>query len=148
MANSHKSFLFICFWMVKWFSMPHVQQGRSVWGGGGETRCHWPLHSNWQYFTLSAQGKFEWVIFQCYLSWMYDRFCTLDKEKSNNNGNPEKKSLILISFSVYQKPFSIKCEKISLKSIRILAALFPQNMLTMKYSKCTYVSKCEMLFIF
>lgn len=116
--------------------------------GGGETRCHWPLHSNWQYFTLSAQGKFEWVIFQCYLSWMYDRFCTLDKEKSNNNGNPEKKSLILISFSVYQKPFSIKCEKISLKSIRILAALFPQNMLTMKYSKCTYVSKCEMLFIF
>lgn len=56
---------------------------------------------------------------------MYDRFCTLDKEKSNNNGNPEKKSLILISFSVYQKPFSIKCEKISLKSICILAALFP-----------------------
>lgn len=54
--------------------------------------------------------------FQCYLSWMYDRFCTLDKEKSNNNGSPEKKSLILIAFSVYQKPFSIECDTISFKS--------------------------------
>lgn len=46
---------------------------------------------------------------------MYDRFYTLDKEKSNNNGSPEKKPLILISFSVYQKPFSIECDKISFK---------------------------------
>lgn len=40
---------------------------------------------------LSAQGTFEWVIFQCYLSWMYDRFCTLDKEKANNNDSSGKK---------------------------------------------------------
>lgn len=77
---------------------------------------------------LSAQGIFEWEISQCYLSWTYDRFCTLDKEKSNNNeSSGKKKSLILISFSVYQKPFSIECDKISLKSclLYLVSSTFP-----------------------
>lgn len=78
---------------------------------------------------LSAQGTFERVISQCYLSWTYDRFCTLDKEKSNSNDSSgkKKKSLILISFSVYQKPFSRECDKISCKSclLYLISSTFP-----------------------
>lgn len=105
--------------------VPQAQQGRSVLEG---MHCHWPLHSNWQYSAISAQGTFEWVISQCYLSWTYDRFCTLDKEKSNNNDSSgKKKSLILISFSVYQKPFSRECDKISCKSclLYLISSTFP-----------------------
>lgn len=58
----------------------------------GQECGHWPLHSRTgNLLPLSAQGTFEWVVFQCYLSWMYDRFCTLDKEKTNNNDSSGKK---------------------------------------------------------
>lgn len=111
-----------------------VQQGRSVWERqertsvtGEGVHCHRPLHSNWQRSAISAQGKSEWVSFQCYLSWMYDRICTLDKEKSNNNGSPAggggSLTYLNILLSLLETIFHRMWQNfIEILSIRVLAA--------------------------
>lgn len=128
MANSHKGFLFICFWTVKWLSTAPCPAGEVCIGEGGGECTVTDLYILTGNILLSAQGKFEWVIFQCYLSWMYDRFCTLDKEQSNNNGNPGKKKVTYfnILLSLPETIFHRMWQNFTLiLSIWLLAALFP-----------------------